>query len=108
MEMPVSCTSLALAGVVPIYSPWWVARLLQRATTLSLSAIMSSMVLSTSGKPLRENVLPGAWQPRVHRAHDGQDARGRDLGNAVIYGVGDEVDPYYAVGGGATDEEAPR
>src|SRR5918994_7540844 len=32
--MPVSCTSLPLAGV-PIYSPWWVARLLQRATTLS-------------------------------------------------------------------------
>src|SRR5918999_2319472 len=24
MEMPVSCTSLPLAGV-PIYSPWWVA-----------------------------------------------------------------------------------
>src|ERR671912_2243694 len=54
MEMPVSCTSLPLAGV-PIYSPWWVARLLQRATTLSPSAIMSSMVLTTSGKPCRKS-----------------------------------------------------
>src|SRR5215211_4528850 len=49
-EMPVNCTSLPVGGM-PMYSPRWVARLLQRATTLSPSAIRSSMVLITSGKP---------------------------------------------------------
>src|SRR5215216_3096886 len=52
-EMPVNSTSLPVGGM-PMYSPWWVARLLQRATTLSPSAMRSSMVLVTSGKPCRK------------------------------------------------------
>src|SRR5215203_442519 len=108
MEMPVSCTSLPLAGVVvPIYSPGgWLGSSSEQPPCLP-RLLCPQWCLAHPGS-LCGNVLPGAWQPRVHRAHDGQDARGRDLGNAVIYGVGDEVDPYYAVGGGATDEEAPR
>src|SRR5215216_2085658 len=52
IEMPVKFTLLPVGGM-PMYSPWWVAWALQWATTLSLSAMRSSMVLSKSGKPRR-------------------------------------------------------
>src|SRR5215216_845902 len=52
IEMPLKSTLFPL-GAMPMYSPWWVAWALQWATTLSLSAMRSSMVLSKSGKPLR-------------------------------------------------------
>src|SRR5918994_837221 len=52
IEMPLKSTLLPVGGM-PMYSPWWVAWALQWATTLSLSAMRSSMVLSKSGKPRR-------------------------------------------------------
>src|SRR5215211_6864973 len=52
IEIPVKFTLLPVGGM-PMYSPWWVAWALQWATTLSLSAMRSSMVLSKSGKPRR-------------------------------------------------------
>src|SRR5215211_6842514 len=52
IEMPLKFTLLPVGGM-PMYSPWWVAWALQWATTLSLSAMRSSMALSKSGKPLR-------------------------------------------------------
>ena len=52
IEMPLKFTLLPVGGI-PMYSPWWVAWALQWATTLSLSAMRSSMVLSKSGKPRR-------------------------------------------------------
>src|SRR5215207_6007220 len=62
--MPMNSTSLPVGGM-PMYSPWWVARDLQRATTLSPSAMRSSMVLITSGKPRRKSaascLAASAW-----------------------------------------------
>src|SRR5918995_1472691 len=58
MEMPVNCTSLPLAGV-PIYSPWWVALLLQRATTLSPRLLSLQWCLPHPGSLLGK-VMPGA------------------------------------------------
>src|SRR5215217_1384974 len=62
--MPVNSILLPVGGM-SIYSPWWVARLLQRATTLSPSAMRSSMVLITSGKPRRKSaascLAASAW-----------------------------------------------
>jgi hypothetical protein len=63
-EMPVNSTLLPVGGI-PMYSPWWVALALQRATTLSPSAMRSSMVLTTSGKPWRKSaascLAASAW-----------------------------------------------
>src|SRR5919112_1592682 len=63
IEMPLKFTLLPVGGM-PMYSPWWVAWALQWATTLSLSAMRSSMVLSKSGRSLDGHWLPPAWQPR--------------------------------------------
>jgi hypothetical protein len=53
-EMPVKSASFPVGGM-PLYSPWWVARHLQQATTLSPSAMRSSIVLCRSGKPRRKS-----------------------------------------------------
>src|SRR5215217_7997138 len=65
IEMPLKFTLLPVGGM-PMYSPWWVAWALQWTTTLSLSAMSSSMVLSKSGKP-RRTLAASCLHPRRDR-----------------------------------------